>query len=131
VSAKRDAGFTIVEVLVAVLILAFGVTALVGSSAIVTRQVGRGRITTIATEVATQRLEYLRREGARLTGTPPRPCTSGNFTSSGSANVTRGVSETWTVGTSGQSRAVSVIVAYPRGTGDSGRVTLNTIIGCY
>jgi len=60
VSAQDTRGFTVIEVLVAMLILGVGITALVGSSALVTRQIGRGRILTIATEIGNQRLEKLR-----------------------------------------------------------------------
>ena len=41
-------GFTIIEVLVAVLVLTVGVTALVGSAGIVTRMIGQGKRTTQA-----------------------------------------------------------------------------------
>ena len=40
-------GFTLVEVLIAVIVLGIGVTALVGSSALVTRMVGRGKSETL------------------------------------------------------------------------------------
>jgi prepilin-type N-terminal cleavage/methylation domain-containing protein len=50
----NEGGFTVIEVIVAVLVLTIGVTALVGSSALVTRQVGRGRIVTIANQRAAQ-----------------------------------------------------------------------------
>ena len=48
-----ERGFTLVEVLIAVVVLGIGVTALVGSSALVTRMVGRGASETKAAEAAT------------------------------------------------------------------------------
>ena len=49
---SNQRGFTIVEVLVAVMVLAVGVIALVGSSATITRMIGRGRHDTRAALVA-------------------------------------------------------------------------------
>jgi prepilin-type N-terminal cleavage/methylation domain-containing protein len=42
-SQSRERGFTIAEVMIAVVLLSFGVMALVGSSAMVTRMIGKGR----------------------------------------------------------------------------------------
>ncbi|HET7423421.1 MAG TPA: prepilin-type N-terminal cleavage/methylation domain-containing protein, partial [Gemmatimonadales bacterium] len=55
-----ERGFTLVEVLIAVIVLGIGVTALVGSSAMVTRMVGRGSSETKAAEAANVRLESMR-----------------------------------------------------------------------
>jgi prepilin-type N-terminal cleavage/methylation domain-containing protein len=57
VKQRSDGGFTIIEVLVAIVVLGIGVIALVGTSGLVTRQIGRSRVITIANEVATRRLE--------------------------------------------------------------------------
>ena len=67
--------FTLVEVMVAVILLTVGVLALVGSSAMVSRMIGKGRGATVAAQVATARLEQLRRIAA---STAPR-CTSPRF----------------------------------------------------
>lgn len=117
-------GFTLIEVLVALVLLTMGVMALVGSSAMVSRMIGRGRGSTVAVQVATARLERLRRVAA---STSPR-CTSPQFVSDSTA--TAGVSERWIVDTAaGLSRRVSVIIAYrdPRGLV---RDTLRTIVLC-
>ena len=66
--------------LIYMLILGIGITALVGSSALVTRQIGRGRILTIATEVANQRLEKLRLLSRPVSG--GNPCAQAGFASS-------------------------------------------------
>jgi prepilin-type N-terminal cleavage/methylation domain-containing protein len=129
-SGRNESGFTIVELVVAVVVLGIGVTALVGSSALVTRQVGRGREVTIASQVATQRLEYLRRESHRVPGSP---CTSAGTNFASGAATTRGVSETWTVaavaGTTSAYTATET-VSYQR-VGGTSQFTVSTIIGCF
>ena len=117
-------GFTLVEVLVALVLLTMGVMALVGSSALVSRMIGRGRGSTVAVQVATARLERLRRVAA---SSSPR-CTSPQFVSD--STTTAGVSERWVVEpAAGLSRRVNVILAYrdPRGPV---RDTLHTIVLC-
>ncbi|MFN2563886.1 MAG: prepilin-type N-terminal cleavage/methylation domain-containing protein [Gemmatimonadaceae bacterium] len=56
----RRSGLTLVEMMVAVLILAVGLLGLAGTSALVTRQVGGGADQTLATHVVQSRLEWLR-----------------------------------------------------------------------
>ena len=56
-------GFTIIEVLVAVLVLTVGVLSLVGTAGLVTRMVAQGHIDSEATALAAQRFEILRSEG--------------------------------------------------------------------
>ncbi len=56
----RARGSPSIEVLVAVTILAVGVVALAGSSAAVTRMIGRGKIDTRAAQLASLRVEALR-----------------------------------------------------------------------
>jgi prepilin-type N-terminal cleavage/methylation domain-containing protein len=128
VSPRDSRGFTVIEVLVAVLVLGIGITALVGSSALVTRQIGRGRILTIATEVANQRLENLRLLARPYNGAAA--CSRAGFASSTAPDTVRKVIESWTVTGSGNSRTVSVAVSYPRQGGRS-YDTLTTIVGCY
>lgn len=122
--SRSARGFTLVEILVAIVLLTVGVMALLGSSALVSRMIGRGRGSTFAVQVATARLERLRRVAASTT---PR-CTSPQFVSD--STTTAGVAERWIVepGT-GLSRRVSVILAYrdPRGFV---RDTLRTTVLC-
>ncbi len=123
-SSRSSRGFTLVEVLVAVVLLTMGVMALLGSSALVSRMIGRGRGSTVAVQVATARLERLRRIA---TSTTPR-CTSPQFVSD--STTTAGVAERWIVEPgAGLSRRVSVILAYrdPRGPA---RDTLRTTVLC-
>ena len=107
-----ERGFTLVEVLVAVVVLGIGITALVSSSAMVTRMIGRGQMETRAAQVASERLERLRRIAY---STSPK-CSSGSFANGGPV-ASQGVTESWTL--SGTSpRVVTVTVSYKtvRGT---------------
>jgi prepilin-type N-terminal cleavage/methylation domain-containing protein len=129
-TSRNQSGFTIVELMVAVLILGLGITALVGSSALATRQIGRGRIVTIANEVATRRLEMLRLAARPIGG--GAVCTQAGFASSPSPVTSRGVTESWTITgvAPAKERTAVVTVTYPRQGGTS-TITLSTIIGCY
>ena len=59
--ARNEEGFTIAEVIVAMFILVVGVLAMIGTSAAVNRLIVRGRRTTLATQLAEQELDSLRR----------------------------------------------------------------------
>ena len=125
---RCERGFTVLEVMIAALVLAIGVQALVGSSALVTRQVGRGRILTVANELARRKLDSLRVIAATADGTGRR-CTDAGFASGGPATE-RSVTHSWTVTSSGTSaREVRVTAAYPVPGGRSS-LTLSTLILC-
>jgi len=127
VKQSTQSGFTILEVLVAVVVLGIGIIALVGTSGFVTRQIGKSRIMTIANEVATRRLEQLKLAAAPAGAAAA--CTSANFASGGPV-TSRGVTETWNVTNAGTLRTATVTVTYPR-TNGTGTITLQTSIGCY
>jgi prepilin-type N-terminal cleavage/methylation domain-containing protein len=96
--------FTLLEVLVALVILGVGILGLSANAALVSRLVGDGSRLTIAATVATSRLEQLR----------ALPCASAT---SGSA-TTRGIEERWSVGAMSVSALeVEVSVTYPLRTG--------------
>ena len=122
-SAGR-AGFTIVEVLIAVVVLAVGIVALVGSSASSSRMIGRGRTATRAVQAATERMEMIRADAYR---TSP-DCTA---LANGSDSAATGVVTTWTItGTgTGTPRTVRVISSY-RVPGRTKADTLTTQIRC-
>ncbi len=120
---QNDRGFTLVEVLVAVMVLSVGITALVGSSALVTRMVGRGATETRAAEVAQQRLDNLRLAAYSTT----TRCTSGNFASGGPVTV-NGIRERWIVG-AGSVRQVTDTVTHRTARGTHTDV-LTTFIKC-
>ncbi|MDQ3222572.1 MAG: prepilin-type N-terminal cleavage/methylation domain-containing protein [Gemmatimonadota bacterium] len=99
-------GFTLIEVLVATLVLTVGIIALAGSSASVTRMIGRGKIETRAAQAATRRVEVL-----RLAAKVPPLCTDPAFASGGPV-ISGGMSESWQVPDSGTPRHVRVSVTY-------------------
>jgi prepilin-type N-terminal cleavage/methylation domain-containing protein len=115
-------GFTLIEVLVAVTILAVGVVAMAGSAAAVTRMIGRGKIDTRATQLATDQLERLRRAAYFTT---PR-CTA---LASGGPRDTTNVSLAWTVVVNGTGRTVTVSATYNTTRGSRTDV-LTTYIEC-
>jgi len=105
---KRSAsGFTLVEVLVSIVIMAVGIIALAGSSAMVTRMIGRGKVETRVAQAASYRLETLR---LAAYSTSPR-CTAGAFANGGPV-TTNGLTESWTVPAAGKVRAIQVNVTY-------------------
>lgn len=100
------AGFTLLEILVALVILGVGILGLSANAALVSSLVGDGSRLTLAATVATSRLEQLR----------ARPCAS---TTSGTA-TTRGIEERWSVGPMGTSALeIEMSVTYPLRSGGS------------
>lgn len=90
-------GFTLLEVLVALVVLSTGILGLAANAALVSRLVGDGSRLTLAATAATARLEQLRAV----------PCAS---VTAGTA-VTRGIEERWTltpIGPAGEPRALEV-----------------------
>ncbi len=55
-----EAGFTIIEIMIAVVILAVGLLGLTTTSGLVTRMIGRGQRSEIASILALQRMERMR-----------------------------------------------------------------------
>lgn len=117
-------GFTVVEVLVAIMVLGVGILALVGSSMLVTRMIGEGKRSTFATQVAQQRMEWVRR---RAMATTPQ-CT-GVTAATGTFAAGR-ITEEWVITVGTGTRSVTTRAIYPDGRGLD-TVELSTIIGCY
>jgi prepilin-type N-terminal cleavage/methylation domain-containing protein len=105
---EGNRGFTLVEVLVAIVILTIGVIGLVSSSAMATRMIGIGKIETRAARLAAGRMEILR---LAASGAEPR-CSASAF-SSGAEQEPTALSQTWVVQGAGVLRRVRVSVAYP------------------
>jgi prepilin-type N-terminal cleavage/methylation domain-containing protein len=120
--ARGEGGFTIIEVLIAIVVLAVGIVALVGSSASVTRMIGRGRTSTRAVQAATERMEIIRADAYR---TSP-DCTA---LANGSDSSSTGVVTTWTITGAATPRTVRVISRY-RVPGRAKADTLTTQIRC-
>lgn len=119
---RSKGGFTIIEVIVAILILTTGLLAIAAGSGSVYRMLGSGRRSAYGAALAQTRIEWLRREAAR---TNPR-CTA---LVAGSTTASNGVSDAWTLTTSGNTRVVREVVTTttPRG---SSRDTVFALIEC-
>ncbi|MGH7509805.1 MAG: type IV pilus modification PilV family protein [Gemmatimonadales bacterium] len=104
---RSTSGFTLVEVLVAIVVLTIGLIALVGTSAMVTRMIGRGKVQTRVAQVASSRIEALR---LAAYSTSPR-CAAAAFANGGPV-ITDGLTESWTVPVVGKVRNVQVDVTY-------------------
>lgn len=98
----NERGFSLAEVMIAMVILTVGVLGLAASSAAITRMSAEGGRSGGSAAVAESRIEA-------LTATP---CAS--ITSTGSATTGK-FTESWTVTSSGLLRTVSVSVSYPSG----------------
>jgi prepilin-type N-terminal cleavage/methylation domain-containing protein len=121
---QSSAGFSLVEVLVAIVVLGIGIVAMVGSSAMVTRMIGRGKVETRVAQVASRRLETLR---LAAYSTSPR-CTGAGFAGGGPV-TTSNVTESWVVSAAGKVRSVQVNVTY-RTVQGSRTASLQTRIEC-
>jgi len=119
-------GFTLIETLVAIVILGIGLLAMAATSGAITTTLVGSRGATQATQLANLRMEQLR----AVSRSTAIPCTAVGFASSGAAIVTQGVTVSWVVPVSGASRRVRVITTYGLGRGRTRTDTLITLIGC-
>ena len=101
-------GFTIVELLVAIVILTIGVLAIGSGAMSSTRNLHRSRLATLAATQAQGKMDELLSYAAATT----MPCTAGNFISSVSPVTTNQVALSWTVPASGALRTVRVFARY-------------------
>lgn len=120
---ERRAGFSIVEVLVAIVILTVGLLALAQSTGTVSRMLGRGKQDTEAAMAAQARLEGLR----QLANTTSPKCTA--LASGTATGPAPGMTTAWTVSGSGNSRTVVVSVTYRIGRGTRTE-TVQSVLGC-
>jgi prepilin-type N-terminal cleavage/methylation domain-containing protein len=118
------AGLSLIELMVAIVILAVGVLALAAGSGAVTRTLYGARQATIATQLATLQLDQLRAEA----GTTSPRCAAVSL-SSGGPVIRQNVTMIWTV-TGTARREARVVFTYPTGRGASRTDTLATIIPC-
>lgn len=120
---NRRRGFSLVEVLVAIVVLAIGILALAQSSGAVTTMIARGKQDTEASLAAQRQLERLRHQAQATT---PKCAGLANGSATG---PTPGTLVTWTISGGGDSRDVQVTVTYriSRGVRTD---TIRTVLGC-
>ena len=117
---NRERGFTIIEVLVAVLILTVGLLALASTAALVQRMVGQGDRYTEAANLAGRQFETFR---SQWTGTNCLGAADGSTTVSGFTVAWRVVSVV-----NGRAREVQVTVTSPTGRGNRTDTFYQTIV---
>lgn len=125
-SRAGERGLSVVEVLVALVVLTAGLLLLAGGSGAATRELTRSRFATQALAMAEARLDLLR---SRAASTTP-PCTSPLFSSASGPVAYEGVTLTWQVPEAGAARIVRALVTYPAGPGRTRTDTLVAVIGC-
>lgn len=123
-----QAGFTIPEVLVAIVIVSVGILAMMGTSVATQKLIGRARRTTLATQVADGVLDSLRLEAnANLVACTGLAANATGYTS-------QGIKVTWGIGSLFSAGSVSARNAWVIATYSSvGRTmvdTLTTILKC-
>ena len=107
-SRQNERGFTLAEVMIAVILLGVGVMALVSSSAMATRMIGRGKESTMAAQVGSARIEALRQLAA---STDPN-CTAAAFKSDSLTDASSHVKARWVVPNAGTTRNVTLFLTY-------------------
>jgi type II secretory pathway pseudopilin PulG len=119
-------GFTIVETLVAIIVLSFGVLALASSVGGITRMMSNGQRKTRATSIATSVLDSLRNKAY---SSIPKCTGLVNGSTTGTLLYGDNYTTTWTVAStnSGTSRQIVVRVAYRVGTRAAGDTLVATI----
>ena len=100
-------GLTLLEILIAIVVLGVGIAALAGTSGMASRMLGAAKVETRAAQAASSRMEALRL-AARSTSPP---CTSPRFTSGGPV-LSGGMTESWVVPPTGRLRRVRVSITY-------------------
>ena len=116
VTTSPRAGFTIVELLVAMMVFGIGVLGLAATTATVTRLMGSASRNTLAATVAQSRIEKLR-------GTA---CAS----LAGGSEKVRGITSTWTVTAATRGVSITETVSYPNARGGTRTRVYNTMITC-
>ncbi len=112
-------GATLVELIVAMVLLSIGLFSVVGSSGSVVKQLGGGRNQTVAASIAQARLDSLTSIGCQSL-TPGGATTSGTSTS-------RSIKETWTVIDGFNVKNIRITMTVP---GRNVPIIYETIIPC-
>jgi prepilin-type N-terminal cleavage/methylation domain-containing protein len=94
-SSRRRDGFTLVELMVAIIILAIGILGLAGTSAVITRQMGSANRQTVAAAIAQSRFDSL--SSINCAGLAAAGGSSSGTSIATFLNRPRGVTERWRV----------------------------------
>lgn len=105
---KSTRGFTIVELIVAIVILSIGVLAIGSGAMMSTRNLHRSRLATVAATQAQGKMDELISYAAATS----TPCAATNFVSSVSPITTSQVTLSWNVPATGALRTVRVFARY-------------------
>jgi prepilin-type N-terminal cleavage/methylation domain-containing protein len=123
VRVKGRSGFTVAEVMVALVVLSVGILALAGSAALTSRMVGRGQHATSLGLAAAGRVERLR-QVALSTATP---CSAAEWRSASAGGP--GLSESWEIlDASGPVRRVMVVLRSRHATGASSDTVFTAVL---
>jgi prepilin-type N-terminal cleavage/methylation domain-containing protein len=114
---RHPGGFTLIELMIAIMILAIGILGMAGTAAVVMKQIGGGAQMTAAAQVAAGRIEWMHTV----------PCT----TLRDSNAVTRGIREYWSVTDTARGKiVVDSVRYYSRNAFGYKSQTYRTVIPC-
>ena len=120
----NERGFTIVEIIIAIIVLTVGLLGLVSTAALVTRMIARGQRTAVAATYAAQRMERLRPAAC----IPAQRVNGSESLYRGSASVT---TNTWAFTDAGNSTIrIQVITTYATIKNRTHTDTLETAVTC-
>ncbi len=123
-ASGRKAGFTLIEVLIAIILIAVGILALMQAGAMSTIMLRDGRLRTMASALAASRIDSLRLVAASTDPT----CTAVASGSAGSLYGSLYGAETWTVAGAGRSRTVTETVSLTHGRRQLGMTVSGTLL---
>ncbi len=123
---RSQAGFTLIEVMVAVLLTAIAVVGIVGLYRVQTRSSSFSRRTTEASVLAADKMEVLRTTNVPISGTEANLDSRGITATAGTPGHV--FTRTWTVGTLATAHELTVAVSWDE-DGQPRNVTLRSVRG--
>ena len=118
----NEQGFTVTEVIIAIVVLSVGLLALASTAALTTRMIGRGQRSAVASTFAAQRLELLRPTACRTQVNGTEVLTRGSVTLA---------TNTWRFSNPGnQTIRIQLVTTYLSAQGKSRTDTTETAVSC-